>query len=107
MNTFDKFFVGSVSSFDGRVVHIREEVFSIEMYFDMFQEGNFGCHGLEGLSWDNFGTTKRLRCLSCVELVSVTQSCKRMLEKMNCKTSAKIEKHQSRCFAPHTNKLTF
>lgn len=80
MNTFDEFFVGSVTSFDGRVVQIREEIFSIKMCLDMFKEGNFGGHGLERLSWDNFRTTKYLRCLSRIELVSVTKTRKRMLE---------------------------
>lgn len=74
MNTFDEFFVGSVTSFDGRVVQVREEIFSMKMCPDICKESNFSGHGLEGFSWDDFGTTKHLRCLSCVELVSVTQS---------------------------------
>ena len=79
MDAFDEFFVGSVAPFDGRVVQVREEIFSIEVCLDMFEERNFGSHGLKWLSWDNLGTTKRLRCLSCIELVSVPQSRKRML----------------------------
>ena len=60
MNAFDEFFVGSVAPFDGRVVQVREEIFSIEVCLDVFEESNFSGHGLKWFSWDDLRTTKRL-----------------------------------------------
>lgn len=83
MDTFDKFFIWRMTSFNGRIEQVREEILSIEMCLHMFEEGNFRSHRLEGLSWDNFRTTKHLCCLYCVELVSVIRKYSRDVVRAN------------------------